>query len=290
MGDLACCVAAGLPWLEPAPWETKPLPPFQVIQSPVMWIDFDNGLNRVDNRFEALGREYGIPKTAPLYYFSFPEPNLNASKTKDTLNLIDLVLDFGVKFLVIDNLGAISCGANENNSEMQPIMSNLRLISERTLAATNLIAHSGRQLSTYSNIRGYSGIPAAIDRGLYVKREPNSDIITVKSEKTRDTDVSDFGAFFTYKHRSGTNDLETARFYGLTVASSKETDQEIKEAILDVLKSLAGAGISQNKLIIEVKKTSSSGEKRIELVIKQLVANGTIKCKPGPRNSNEYSI
>ena len=51
--DMAVSIAAGLPWLPEAPWQPGAVA-IPTRQAPVMWLDFDNGRNRTDDRFEAL--------------------------------------------------------------------------------------------------------------------------------------------------------------------------------------------------------------------------------------------
>ena len=292
LADMAICVTSGIPWLERAPWEMKPLKPFSVIQSPVLWLDFDNGSNRTSNRFEALGREYKVPADAPLFYFSMPSPPLDISKTGHVVDLIDIAKQLAAKLIVIDNLATISGGRDENTSEMLVIMANLRLLSERTGAAV-VPNHHSRKETGYKgkqgdNLRGFSGIRGAIDTGLYIDRETNSDIVTIRAEKTRDVEIPPFGAVFTYTHKPGCNDLATARFYQVAVLGA-ETDQDIESAVIDALKG-AGTCLNQTNLIKETKKSLKSGEKRIADIINRMVARKVIKCSSGPRGSHVYTI
>lgn len=77
LADMAVCVASGQMWLKALPGEA--FTGFKTTQAPVMWIDFDNGKRRTDERFDALGKSRSLPDTTPLTYFSIPSPWLDAS-------------------------------------------------------------------------------------------------------------------------------------------------------------------------------------------------------------------
>ena len=49
LADLCVCVAMGAPWLSPLPGESGS--GLSTLQVPVMWLDFDNGRRRTDERF-----------------------------------------------------------------------------------------------------------------------------------------------------------------------------------------------------------------------------------------------
>lgn len=298
LADMLICVAAGNTWLEVAPWEAKNPDrpnPKPVLQSQAIWVDFDNGKNRTDNRFEALGKAYGLPTSTGIEYYSMPQPALDASKTGQVMDLIDLIHDAGASLVIIDNLATISGGKDENSSEMMAVMTNLRLVSERTGAALIVIHHSrkenGYKGKQGDSLRGFSGIRGAIDTGLLIEREPNSDVITVRAEKTRDVEIPEFAAQFTYTHKPGCRDLETARFFG--VPTDKNTsDQAIEDEILDALSALqTGQTLSQLQLAKKAKANLADvGINRIKAVIGSLHLKGMIKMQVGKRGSNEYSL
>ena len=294
LADMLVCVAAGIPWLEKAPWETKALLPFNTNQNSVMWLDFDNGQNRTDNRFEALGKQYGLHTTAPLFYYSMPSPILNASMTGHIMDLIDLVKYKNVGLLVVDNLSTISGNRDENTHEMLQVMTNLRLLAERTGAAIIVIHHSrkdtwGSKGKPGDNLRGFSGIAGALDVALFIDREPGSNIVTVTATKSRDVDINTFGATFTYVNKVGCHDLEKCRFYGTAVVGGQVCDQEIEDEISAVLNA-SGCGLTQTKLVAEVKKTIKAGEKRVIQIVKIMASQGLISMTQGNRGAYVYSI
>ena len=292
IADLALCVITGNLWLEDLPGKPSQVKPFPVTQGKVTWIDQDNGSNRTANRFEALGEVYGASPTLPLEYYSMPQPMLDASKTGHILDLISITA--GSKLIVIDNLATVSGGRDENSSEMMAIMGNLRLLAERTGAAVIVIHHSRKDTwhkgKQGDNLRGFSGIRGAIDTGLFVDREPASDQITVIAEKARDASIPTFGAMFTYTHKSGCNDLETARFFGIATTKGNTT-ADIQDVILEVLKD-AGKPLSQTQVANAASgRLSGVGINKIRGILNNMGFTGIVDMKTKSNGKGyEYSI
>lgn len=298
IADLSMCVVTGKPWLESVQsQQTQLIPtkmrikPFPVLQGRVTWIDQDNGGNRTANRFEALGKAYGASPTANLEYYSMPQPLLDASKTGHIIDLI--ALTSGSKMIVIDNLATISGGRDENSSEMMGVMSNLRLLSERTGAVVIIIHHSRKETSYKGkqgdNLRGFSGIRGAIDTGLYVGREPASDSVTITAEKARDMSIPTFGALFTYTHKGNCNDLETARFFGEETVKGNTT-ADIQNEIIEVL-TIVGKPLSQAQVTKIVNTNLGVGINKIRGILSSMGMTGIIKMKAKSiGNGYEYSI
>ena len=89
LADMAINVAAGLPWLAALPGEGDIAR--AVIQSPAMWIDFDNGARRTHERFDALGHAYKLPADVPIVYYSMPSAGLDAGDTAAMVTLADRI-------------------------------------------------------------------------------------------------------------------------------------------------------------------------------------------------------
>lgn len=251
--DLLTCVAAGLPWLDPLPGQNAK--PFQTVQSPVLWIDFDNGRRRTHDRFEAFARARNLPADTQLYYTSMPTPWLDASDQLAVDQLTNRIKRFEAKLVVLDNLGTISGGVDENSPEMLPVMSHLRQVTEKTGAAIIIIHHqrksSGIKGRAGDALRGHSCIEAAIDLALLVERAKDSDQVTVKSTKTRDVDVQPFAAEWTYEHKPNSTDLAQARFFNIETEED-DTTMELTLAIEGEIR--INPGINQKRLIETIKK------------------------------------
>ena len=260
LGDMAVCVAAGRSWLQR-----------EVIQSPVLWIDFDNGQRRTHERFAALARARSLPDNTPLSYVSMPQPWLNAENPEDIEKLMNRIVKNNIKLVCIDNLGLISMGAEEKSDAMIPIMANLRLLSEQTGAAVSVIHHQRKGTSVNSragdSLRGHSGIEGAIDLALLVTREECGNWITIQSTKTRDVEVLPFMAEFRYDHKIGSNELQTASFVKIEL-EDRTSDAAIEKALIDICNE--NPVITQKKAVALAKKDLDVGINRIRHVYKQL--------------------
>lgn len=260
LADLAVCVAAGIPWLSR-----------NVIQSPVLWIDLDNGKRRTAERFAALGRARGLPESIPLYYASMPEPWLNADNNKDIDALTNRIIKNKIQLVCIDNLGLMSMSVEEKSDAMIPIMANMRLLVERTGAAGSIIHHQRKGTSASGragdSLRGHSGIESAVDLALLVTREECGNFVTVSSTKTRDVEVLPFGAAFRYDHKYGTNELQEASFVKYEMDDTT-SDMAVERTIIAICKDQPL--ITQKQVVALAKKELQAGVNRIRFIYKQL--------------------
>jgi hypothetical protein len=290
VADLMVCVAGGLEWLPPL--NPKESTARRTTAVPTLWLDFDNGRRRTDERFDALGHTRNLPDDAPLYYVSMPSPWLDASDAQAVADLKARIIRLGAKLVVIDNLGTITGKAEENTGDMVQVMANLRAIVEATGAAIIILHHqrksNGMGGRAGETVRGHSSIEAALDLALLVEREEHSDNITVRSTKTRDVDVYPFGAFFRFTHRPGSKELVTAQMLGVEVEDNK-SQNAVKAAIIDVV--TARRPITQKDLTTEVKKLLPDvGINRIRATADSLVALGTLIQRQGNKTSYLYDL
>ncbi len=294
LADNCICVASGARWLENLP--NAPHCGFNTQAVPVMWLDFDNGRNRTDERFEAVARARGVDVSLPLTYYAMPTPWFDASDSKAVDALIERIKREGAQLIVIDNLGVITGGADENSAEMASVMGNLRRVSETTNAALVVIHHQ-RKSSTYNtrageSLRGHSSIEAALDLALLIEREDHSETINVKATKTRGADILPFAAQFSFEHRPNSKEFAAARFWGLQIEDTL-SDRAIEKQILEVVS--GNAGISKSELTKSVKeRLSDVGINRIRNIITSLSIqkNGRLKVvsKEGDRNVQRFQL
>lgn len=286
--DLSICVASGRQWLQPALASTSK--PFNVRPYPVLWVDQDNGIRRTHERFDALGIGHGkVEELTPIYYTSMPNPWLNAKKQSAFIVLRDTIKATGARLVVIDNLGTILGGADENSTEMIDILSELRQLAENEGIALVVIHHqrksNGIKGRAGETLRGHSSIEAALDLALLVEREPRAKEIKVVSTKTRGVDVPTFGALFTYVHKTGSRELELAYFEGVTIDDPK-TPAGLKIIILNVVRKTPPS-INKKNLTNEVKALvgNAVGINRIRDTIDELVTEGELDTDLGQNNS-----
>ncbi len=296
MADACMCVALGTPWLTGL---VDMGPAIATKQCNVLWIDFDNGKRRTDERFDAIGKAHNADITTPLFYTSMALPWLDLTKTGMTMDLISVLNDMDIKFVVMDNLGVISGNADENTVEMIQVMGNLRLLAERTGAAVTVIHHQrkmqgkglgGRQ---GDSLRGHSCIEASLDLALQIDREANAESITVRATKARGADVKPFGAMFSFQAKTGSSELDTARFYGLEITVST-SDKAIVDAIIEAIEDSPSGSLKQTEIIKEVKDDLGEeiGRDRIRAIIASMEARNELLCSVSSSKSHAkiYSL
>lgn len=280
MADACACVVAGQDWLPGATGKGRGI---KVKQAPVLWYDYDNGLRRTDERFNALIDAPGrtIPDDAPLYYVSMPEYAYFATDVERCLYMIDLAQQLAVEMIVIDNLGLITGDVEENSSAMAQVMGALRILAERTQAAVIVIHHQrkgGAQNSRAGDaLRGHSSIEAALDLALHVVREPDSQDVVVRSTKTRGVDVPQVTAQFYFEHRAGTRDLEQAWFTGIAPIVGINP---VRSTIMDVVRDFGK--ITKGRLVDEVcdrMGQDAPGINRVRNWVNELVAIGDLRSE-----------
>jgi len=291
VADMAMCVAGSLPWLPPEPSgnaEAK-----ATSRVPVLCLDFDNGRRRTAERVRALGTAHGLPHdTTPFHFVSMPSPWLDAASESSIAALGGILRAHDIGLCVIDNLGAVSMGADENSSDMIRVMAHLRGLAETTEAAIVLIHHQRKSTQFAArageSLRGHSSIEAAIDLALLCEREEGASQVVVRSTKTRDVDVLPFGAVFAYTHREGTNELATARFYGIAVEGTG-SDGAVRKAVLDAVS--ARGSLNQSQLVKEVQRTLPSvGMNRIRAVADRLVTEDALAAPTGAHGAKLYGM
>lgn len=276
--DMLVSVSAGLDWLPPLPGQT--VRPRKTSAAPVLWLDFDNGRRITHERFEALGRAAGLSEAAPVHYASMPTPWLDASDYSAVEALARRVERLGAKVVVIDNLGTVSGGVDENSPEMIRVMSNLRRLADTTGAAIVVIHHqrkaNGFKGRSGDMLRGHSSIEAALDLALLVERKEGVDWVSIKSTKTRNSCVQPFDVEFTYEHKPGSNELAEGRFFGLK-SDPAEDLEAIRIAILECARK--SPGLSQTKLKETVKdKMPRAATSKIRDQILMMTKIGLLKA------------
>lgn len=289
LADMCAAIAAGRDWLPGCYAGGKGI---GTVQSPVFWIDMDNGSRRTHERFAAVGRAHQLPPNTPLFYTSMPMPPFNANDLDSTLYLVDTIREVQARLVVIDNLGLITGDVEENSAEMASVMGYLRIIAERTHSALIVIHHQrkggangGRQGDA---LRGHSSIEAAVDLALHVMRDPDTSSLTIRSTKTRGVDVPDTMAQFNYVHKPNTHDLEKAWFSGMERVRGSNA---IREAIVATL--AGNVTMTKTRLAEEVRKTLNGevGVNSIRAWIDDMLnVSGELTSSKGRDNATVISL
>lgn len=295
LADMALCVAAGLPWLASEDGQDG----YATTQSPVIWVDFDNGRRRTHERFDAIGQGHCIHPDAPLFYYSMPRPQLNLTSFDQGNALLQLVATKQARLLIIDNLGLTIGDAEENTGEMAGVMGNLRSIAEDAECAVIMVHHQRKTNGNTDGVRkgetlrGHSSIEASLDLALLVERKDGEDNVTIYPTKVRGFRMFEsIGAWFDYGHHEGTRDLARARFYPKPVMSKLEREQaSLRQSILTEI--MAQPGIEQKALVDAVRDSlavlaTAPGINKVRGTLKIMVKDGLLKTARGDRKSLVY--
>lgn len=309
LADLAVCAASGGRWL--AASENARLHgadpeggvSFPTSATGVLWLDFDNGILRTHERFEALARARGLAPDIPLRYTSMPRPWLDITRASAVGKLLHLVRSLSAQMVVIDNLGLVSGDANENSGEMAQVMGNLRWLCEEAHAAVILVHHQRKGNSAGEGgrrgdaLRGHSSIEAALDLALLVERREAEDRVTVIPTKVRGyRAVEAFGAHFSFTHRPDAAELAEARFAAASVWSKDEREvNRLKQFILTEVKTRPG--VRQKELVEAVRDAAQAadarrpvGVNRLRAVIQQMTDSGALRAVQVDRTSLAYYL
>lgn len=275
--DLAVCVAAGLPWMVPLPDVGKG-GAYQVKQGAVLWLDMDNGSNRLQERFGALCRARGVTD-APLHAISLPRPVYDASDMAEADLLAEQIRELGAVLCVVDNLGTVSSGRDENSSEMVDVMANLRWVAEST-GATLFVIHHARKGTAQSGgregdrLRGHSSIEASLDLSLMVERV--EDDLTIGSTKTRDDPVRPFLARWTYE-KTLEGALGEGRFWHVEQLQPKlPAYAQVARDLADLIAGMDTAP-NQSELVKAVGEAYELGRKAALDAIRYAVSHGWVR-------------
>ena len=288
--DLAICMTLGKHWLEGI--DPKAITGWEVTQSAVLWIDQDSGLDALHERFGAMLRAHKGNTKTPIHYLSFPTPPFTAIDINAISEVAQRAQQLKAKLIVLDNLGTISGGKDENSSEMIQVMNHLRLLSQLAQAAVITIHHDPKNENGQRKTpRGHSSIEAAIDLALWIKRE--NDVVTMTATKTRGALFDPFAALFTWQHIKNTTTLDTARFFGL---GTQRDPKVIKAEQIIIQFLLNNKTANQQQLVQECisqskgKGQTKIGEPTILSVLSQMVTDGRIRRKQGQHNASIYSL
>lgn len=289
LADLCAAVVAGMDWLPGCNGNHSGIP---VKQSPVFWLDMDNGTRRTDQRIEAVSRSRNLTVDAPFHYVSMPMPPFNVADLDALIYLKTLIRHVGARMVVIDNLGLITGEVEENSAAMAMVMGYLRQIAEGTNCALLVIHHQRKGGANGGRagdaVRGHSSIEAAVDLALHIGREQDSNKIYIRSTKTRDVDVPDVIANFYYEHRQGTSDLLKAWFDGSKV---QRGENPVRDSILYLLES--GEEMTKTRLVQAVYEDLNGAHTRSKIrawVDDMTNVSGELAVKKGAYNAQIITI
>ena len=155
----------------------------------VVYVAAEGGYG-IQNRVAALKMYYDLdePTARDIPFVVVPcsvdllRPNADTNRLIELINRETEHFDVRVGLVIIDTLSRALAGGNENSSEdMGALIRNSDRIREQTGAHLCFVHHSGKDASRGG--RGWSGVPAAVDTEIEVKRHDNVSVAKVKQQR-----------------------------------------------------------------------------------------------------------
>lgn len=167
--DVAMAVSQGEPWRG-----------LRVRQGRVVWIAAE-GAGGFRARLQAYGRQHAVDLDALPFGVIDAAPNFLLKQ--DALDLARSVIEAGgADLVVVDTTAQVMPGANENASEdMGKVIAHCKGIHRATGATVLLIHHAGKDHAR--GARGWSGLKAAADAELEVRRLPGGRVLRNSKQK-----------------------------------------------------------------------------------------------------------
>jgi hypothetical protein len=181
MLDSGVCVALGQDWLD-----------FHTSQAPVLFIDEESGVQRINKRLKAIMQAHNATKDLKFAYVVLEGFDLQTPRDRKKLH--NLVLDTKAGFVILDALADFLPGDENSVKDVLPGLRGLRYIANDTKAAMVLIHHAGKS----GKYRGSSCIKGAVDLMLEVQSRPGSPNIDFSCEKSRDVEPFSFAAYINF--------------------------------------------------------------------------------------------
>ncbi len=247
--DLALCVAMGAPWLGMA-----------TMRGPVLIIDEESGRRRLSRRMNEVMQGHDAGPETPIMAVSLAAFDLG--KPNDLGEIYNLIKDSGARVVIIDALADVMPGRDENAvKDTAPIFLSLRKIAEDTQAAIIVIHHSNKG----GGYRGSSSIKGAIDLLLNVEKKNDSNNMTFKTEKARDTTAGAFAA---------TMNFDAGKFW-LTASEFDRDAATYKNGELYVMRYLKASGTGTQADIQG--SVDNCSENQARLAVNKLVNIGLVE-------------
>jgi hypothetical protein len=221
--DMCHHIAGGLSWMTSAPGATDGI---EVTPARVVWLDLENGSMVLKRRMKAFAKALDVQvERGQFQAYSMPAPWPDLSKAENVVSMIErikLLGDIGV--LVIDHLGQVFGGIDENSPLASQVMGAIRQISEACNIAIILIHHAkkgnGKDTGLIEDqLRGSGAILAGVDAAFLVERDlVDKNQVTIKPVAVRGPDAPNISANFSFEQNDNL-DLTSARFWRIAYRS-----------------------------------------------------------------------
>jgi hypothetical protein len=178
-GDLACHVAAGIPWNGR-----------QVEQGAVIWLAMEGAFG-ISNRIAAWRAEHGITHDLPLAVvpvaLNLLDPEGDTDPLIEAIQAAAEAMGVPVRLIVVDTLSRAIAGGNENSPEdMGALVTNGTRIQQAIKAHLMWIHHSGKDEA--KGARGHSLLRAATDTEIEISAEGPQRMARVTKQRELECD------------------------------------------------------------------------------------------------------
>ncbi len=235
--DMCHHISSGLSWMTSDPTGRDGI---EVRSARVVWVDLENGSRLLKRRMKAFARALDVSISRGQFQaYSMPDPWLDLSKPENVLAMIERIQALGdIGVLVIDHLGQVFGGIDENSPLASQVMGAIRQIAESCNVAIILIHHAKKGIGKDSGnledqLRGSGAILAGVDAAFLIERDPiDKNQVTVKPVAVRGPDAPHISATFSFEQDENL-DLTSARFWRIAYRSIAV---RARDAIIQALK------------------------------------------------------
>jgi hypothetical protein len=289
--DMAFCVASGKPWLKPLPVEGNNQRAFETLQTNVLWINCDQSHEDVVERMAAMARAHGGGDNVKAITFPDPPAVLKTEPQARKLGRWIRSREYGL--VVVDSLVDVRGDVDLKDAEMGDVLRLWWIVEEESGAAVVLISHATNETQ---DLYGSTFIKAKLDHAYHITRPKGTDYAVIESTKQRSCDeTGKLCALWTYRHRTGTRTLESARFWGDSTGLSRGTGsvETVQSAVRAFLMNHPGRWFTGNTMTEAINEerdpTDQVESSAVRVAANRLVTNGKgFSKRPGESGENEY--
>jgi replicative DNA helicase len=309
--DMCAAMAAGQHWLvrRSGQEDHESLVTFRCTKPRrILWLDYDNGKNETRKRIRAAFKARGNVGRENFFFMSETVPWLEMDNAAHIRKLIKLIIDHQIDVVVIDALGLVLGGIDENSPEVAKVVAKIKELRSATGAAVIAVHHPSKSGARTQEANGYNASGHAkfinfFELAIELRSENKDAPVVAEVVKNRVwVKAHKFSASLAYKHFDAkdhpdlAHELESFEFYPEPIVSeSTKKSDAIRLAIAAVLQ--GEIELNQAQLVEAAKAEAESatrapvGAVAIRVGIKAMTEDGTLKARPtGERRPVFYSL
>jgi hypothetical protein len=293
--DMCASLALGHTWLmrRSGQVDHKSLATFHTTRpANILWLDYDNGEFETQIRIRAAMLGHNGLGQGCFRYLSEAIPWLALDNSSHVRRLISMARDMSADVIVIDALGMVMGGVDENSPQVAGVIAKLKEIRSATGAAILVVHHPSKSGAQMQNTSTYNAAGSAKFSNFFEwtielrasEEEPDTIVVDVVKHRGWAKNKK-FLAEFTYEHfgldqPQLSHELRSFRFYPAPLESKADKRGTAVRDI--VLALLAGGEMNQSELINETKSAADAqfgspvGKVAIRDIIKAMANDKTI--------------